>query len=129
MAKTFKIASKPTFKAVVPVPRVDSDEPMNVTFEFKTMNRRQLADLYDTWQKQTLKLLDEARDEDLTLTEYTDREIAMQVEQVKSIVHGWGFSDEFNDENIEALVETSVSVTEAITSKYAEAYSRARAGN
>lgn len=64
-----------------------------------------------------------------SLTDWASREIELQIEQLKDIVEGWGFTDEFSDENIEALVTTSVSVTDAILDQYNEAYTRARSGN
>lgn len=133
MAKTFKIQSNPTFKATVKVPRVGSD-PMDVQFTFKVLDRRGLAALFDKWKAQNLELVadsEKAAEEGnpFGLIEWADREIDLQVQQIKDIVEGWGFSDEFNDENIEALVTTSVSVTDAILEQYNEAYTKARSGN
>lgn len=133
MAKSFKVQQKPTFKMPVEIPIVGGD-PMRVTFTFKTFDRRGLAALYDGWKKEGQALIDgmkkAAEDgEPWSLEELTDREIKLQVAQLKQIVEGWGFTDEFNDENIEALVETAVSVTEAIINQYHEGYQQARKGN
>lgn len=131
--KSFKLQMNPTFKAPVKIPRVGG-EPLSVTFEFIALGRRELAKVFDKWKAENLALLEaatKAADEgsEYSLEEWADREIVLQVNQIKDIVKGWGFSDEFNDENIEALVETSVSVTDAILEQYNEAYTRARSGN
>lgn len=131
--KSFKVQMNPTFKAAVKIPRVGG-EPLAVTFEFKTFARKELARLFDGWKEANIALMKEADErkeqgDPLSLEEWTDREVALQVQQVKDIVKGWGFSDEFNDENIEELVESSVSVTDVILEQYNDAYSRARSGN
>lgn len=131
--KSFKVAINPTFKSTVKIPMI-GQEPMKVGFTFKVLDRRSLAKLFDSWKDQNMALAKEADDRKeqgnpLTLEEWTDREIALQVQQVKDVVVGWGFAEEFNDENIEALVETSVSVTDVIISEYNEGYTRARQGN
>lgn len=131
--KSFKVQMNPTFKAAVKIPRVGG-EPLDVTFEFKVFPRKELARLFDGWKKEQLALIQEAKDvesegEVFTLEQWANSEIAMQVRQVKDITIGWGFDDEFSDENIEELVSTSVSVTEAILDQYNEAYARARSGN
>jgi len=126
MAKSFKIAINPTFTAVVDIPRIGAD-PIAVKFTFKAMNRVQLAKLFTKWTAAQQKLVDEGAD--FTLQDWAEKEIDMQVEQLKDIVVGWGFEDEFNDENIEALVSTLIDVTSTITDCYGEAYARARRGN
>ena len=131
--KSFKVQFNPTFKAAVKIPRIGGT-PLDVTFTFKTLDRRGLAKIFDKWKAENLALIEEAKNTtenggDFTLEDWADREIAMQINQVKDITEGWGFSDEFNDENIEALISTSVSVTDAILEQYNEAYTRARSGN
>lgn len=133
MAKSFKLQINPTFKSTVKIPRVGG-EPMSVSFTFKALDRRALAKVFDKWKAQNIELLElsKSRQEDgkeMTLEEWSDREIELQVGQVKDITVGWGFDDEFNDENIEALVTTSVSVTDVILAEYNEAFNRARSGN
>lgn len=131
--KSFKVQLKPTFKAAVKIPRVGGDA-LDVTFEFKVFARKELARLFDGWKKQNMELFAEAKEaetagNDFTLEDWADREIVLQVQQVKDITVGWGFDDEFSDENIEELVSSSVSVTDAILEQYNEAYTRARSGN
>lgn len=131
--KSFKIQFNPTFKATVNIPRIGGD-PLSVPFTFKVLDRRGLAKIFDKWKAENLELIEQAKKaaedgDEFTLEEWADREIVLQINQIKDIVEGWGFSDDFNDENIEALVATSVSVTDAILEQYNEAYTRARSGN
>lgn len=126
MAKSFKIQSSPTFSAKVSIPRVGG-EPVEVPFTFKVMGRKELAKLYSNWGKEYKELF-EKHDGEITES-YAVEEVALQVKQIKEIVVSWGFDDTFNDENLEALVDTVVSVTDAITSCYNEAYSKAKKGN
>lgn len=133
MAKSFKLQKNPTFKATVNIPRI-GDDPLAVGFTFKAFDRRTLAKVFDGWKKEHIALHEAsaARDTEgnpFSLEEWADLEITLQTKQVKDIVVGWGFSDEFNDENIEELVATSVSVTGAILDQYNEGYIRARSGN
>lgn len=133
MAKSFKIQINPTFKSAVKIPRIGG-EPLDVTFEYKALDRVALATMFDKWKADNVALMEEATKRELdgkgfTLVEWTDREIPLQVAQIKDIVIGWGFSDEFNDENIEELVKTGVAVTDVILETYNEAYTRARQGN
>lgn len=133
MAKSFKIQINPTFKSAVKIPRIGG-EPLDVTFEYRALDRVSLAKVFDKWKAANVELMEEAAQRELdgngfTLVEWTDREIPLQVAQVKDIVVGWGFSDEFNDENIEELVKTGVAVTDVILETYNEAYTRAKQGN
>lgn len=126
MAKSFKIASPTTFKSKVAIPRVGG-EPLDVGFTFKVMGRKELAKLYSAWGKEYKELFEKHEGE---ITEqYAIEEVALQVKQIKEIVVAWDFDDVFNDENLEELVDTVVSVTDAITSTYNEGYSKARRGN
>ena len=125
MAKRFKIASNPTFKSKVSVPRVGGED-IQVEFEFKTLSRTKLAQVFDKWQEQTKQLTQEDMD---TLSALTEADIEIQVEQIKDVVVGWEFEDEFNDDSIRELVETSSSAANAILEVYQEAYSKKRLGN
>jgi hypothetical protein len=131
--KSFKMALNPSFKSTVEIPMVGGN-PLRVGFTFKAMGRRDLARLFDKWKEQNLALAKEAQERmaegnPMSLEEWTEKELVLQVTQIKDIVLGWGFAEEFNDENIEALAETSVSVTDAIVDQYNEGYRRAREGN
>lgn len=125
MAKSFKIASKPTFKADVSIPRIGADD-MVVSFEFVTRPRSELAKLFDKWQDAANEI---SKKEIKTFEELTESDIENQVVQLKDIVVGWGFDEEFNDENIRELVETSNSVADAVIEAYNKAYQKARSGN
>jgi hypothetical protein len=125
MAKKFKIANNPTFKSKVSIPRVGGSE-IEVEFEFKYLTRKQLAAIYEEWQA---KLSELNITDDTTLSELTDIEVELQIKQLKDIIIGWDFEDEFNDENIEQLVETSVFAAKTVIESYQEAYMKAKVGN
>lgn len=125
MAKKFKIANNPTFKSKVSIPRVGGEE-IEVEFEFKYLTRKELAKVYEGWQE---KLTDLNITDDTTLSELTDIEVELQIKQLKDIVQGWDFEDEFNDDNIEQLVETSVFAAKTVIEAYQEAYMKAKVGN
>lgn len=125
MAKSFKIAQKPTFKSEVMIPRVGA-ESVPVTFEFHAKPRTELAKLFDVWQKKANEISEQ---EINSFVELTEADIQMQVEQLQDIVVGWSFDDEYTEENIRALVETSNAVAEAIIEAYQKAYQKARSGN
>lgn len=133
MSKSFKIQMNPTFKSAVQIPRVGGD-PIAVTFTFKVLDRKSLARVFDAWKKENLQLIEDATSADkegapFTLEEWAEREITLQIKQIKDVVLGWGFDDEFNDENIEELLNSSISVTDAILEQYNDGYIKARQGN
>lgn len=124
MAK-FKIAQNPTFKETVKIPRVGGD-PVSIDFTFKVLTRKQLAALFDGWSAASKEWLEKEPESNL---EWVEGEIDLQVAQIKDIVLGWAFDDEFNDENIYALCETSVGAASAVVEAYREAYTKTRLGN
>lgn len=126
--KSFKIALNPTFKKVVNIPRIDGGV-LEVPFTFKVFDRKGLAKIYSKWAKQNEEMVKVGQEENWELETWAEREIELQVDQVKDIVAGWGFDEQFNDENIEALVSTLTSVTNTIQDAYNEAYTKARSGN
>lgn len=131
MAKSFKIAQNPTFKETVKIPRVGG-EPLEVVFEYKYLTRKELAGLQDDWNKATKEMIEKwtkAEDAERSLEEMSEDEINHNVKQLKDIVVGWNFSDEFNDENIRALVEATLHTTDSIVKAYYEAYAKAKVGN
>ncbi|MGS0546527.1 phage tail assembly chaperone [Pseudomonas fluorescens] len=129
MAK-FKIAQNPTFKAVVDIPRVGGTV-IQVPFEFKYRDRKELAKLFAGWQESVKEDQErfKAKGDELTLIEITDSHVERQIEQVTQLVTGWGFDDKFNAESIRALVETSAGAGDAIVDAYQKAFSAARLGN
>lgn len=131
MSKSFKIQQNPTFKEAVKIPRVGG-EPLEVVFEYKYLTRKELAALQDDWNKATKEMIEkwtEAEDAERSLEEMSEDEITHNVKQLKDIVVGWNFSDEFNDENIRALVEATLHTTDSIVKAYYEAYAKAKVGN
>lgn len=129
MAK-FKIAQNPTFKAVVDIPRVGGTV-IQVPFEFKYRDRKELAKLFAGWQESVKEDQErfKAKGDELTLIEITDSHVERQIEQVTQLVTGWSFDDKFNAESIRALVETSAGAGDAIVDAYQKAFSAARLGN
>ncbi len=129
MAK-FKIAQNPTFKAVVDIPRVGGPA-LQVPFEFKYRDRKELAALFAGWQDKVKEDQEsfKAKGDDLSLVDITASHIERQVEQVTELVTGWGFDDKLSPESIRALVETSAGAGEAIVVAYQKAFSAARLGN
>lgn len=133
MAKKFSIAQNATFKNTVDVPRIGG-ESIKVGFEFKYLTRKQLSELQDKWNDQAQTMLDkwrkEADDTDKSgISHITEDEIVHNINQLKDIVIGWEFSEDFNDENIRALVESSLAATDAVIKGYHEAYTKAKLGN
>lgn len=126
MAKKFKIAPNPTFNQDVKIPRVGGD-PMVVGFTFKYYKRTEMLDIFDKWQERAKEF--EKIGEDASLREVATAEIDYQVSQVKDIVVGWDFEDEFGDDAIRELVETSPHAATSIIEVYQNAYYEARLGN
>jgi hypothetical protein len=125
MAK-FQIAQNPTFTADVSIPRIGGD-PIDVKFTYRILSRKQLAAMYDKWS-------DAARSFDLdaetiTFSSLAEADIESQRQQIKDIVIGWGFEDEFNDENIDALCDTCTQAAQAIVEAYRKEYAEARLKN
>ena len=65
----------------------------------------------------------------MSLKEFTAAQIDLQVDQIKAVVVGWGFEEEFTEQNIRVLVSSIVSTPTAVLQAYAEAFSQARLGN
>ncbi|MNQ89592.1 hypothetical protein D3C85_1049040 [compost metagenome] len=125
MAK-FKIAQNPTFSTDVSIPRVGGD-PVEVKFTYRTLGRKQLAAVYDKWSDSAKGLsLD---DPELTFARLTNADLDLQVQQIKDIVVGWGFEDEFNDESIAALCDTCTQAAQTIVEAYRLAYAENRSKN
>lgn len=118
----FKIATNPTFKADVTIPRVGG-EPLVVPFTFKVLTRSELGALYDKWSDSVKEM---AEMETTKFLEMAEADIKLQMQRIKDIVVGWGFDEKYDDENIRALVETSVQAGEAVLEAYQEAYSEVR---
>lgn len=125
MAK-FKIAQNPTFTADVAIPRIGA-EPIDVKFTFRVLSRKELAAMYDKWHD-TAKAF-AVDDEEITFADLAETDIENQVKQVKDIVVGWGFEDEFNDDSIFALCDTSPHAARVIVEAYRKEYAEVRSKN
>ncbi len=125
MAK-FSLIQNPTFRADVLIPQLGG-EPVKVGFEFKYLDRTGLAELYAEWGERH-KALGLKADE-MDLKAFTAAQIDLQVDQVKAVVAGWDFEEEFNDQNIRILVTSIVSIPSAVLAVYSEAFNQARLGN
>ncbi|WP_439851154.1 phage tail assembly chaperone [Pseudomonas syringae] len=127
MAK-IKIAQNPTFKAPVLIPRI-GEAAVKVDFEFKYMDRTELAEMFERWNKARAELNAKRIDDGITWQEVTASEIALQVEQIKDIVTGWSFDNKFTGEAVAELVTTCVGAPQAVIDAYQSAYAPARLGN
>lgn len=127
MAK-IKIAQNPTFTAEVKIPRVGG-EPVPVQFTFRYMDRTALAKLYDGWNKAVEANSEKARDENVSLEQFTAGQLKLQAEQIKAVTAGWGFDEDFTDDAILDLVTSCVGAPQAVLDAYQEAYKPARLGN
>lgn len=127
MAK-IKIAQNPTFSAKVMIPRVGSD-PVSVDFQFRYLDRTELAKLYDSWNQAAEENAEKAKAEGASLEQFTAGQLKLQAEQIKAVTVGWAFDDKFTDEAILDLVKTCVGAPQAVLDAYQEAYNPARLGN
>jgi hypothetical protein len=125
---SFKIAQNPTFRAPVQIPRIGGDA-VEVEFEFKYMDRKALAELFERWGTARQDLLDRVKAEELTLPASTQAEIVLQAQQINDVVAGWAFDEPFSEESVTALVTTCVGAPKAVIDAYQEAYSPHRLGN
>lgn len=128
MAKSFSIKSNPTFRSVVSIPRVGGED-LPIAFEFKVIARDALGGLMDKWRKDAIEMFTQAKEEEWDYAQLAGSEINLHVSQLKDIAVGWGFKEEFSDDNITELCASSAFVLEAITEKYHEAFQRAKSGN
>ncbi|MCF9000470.1 phage tail assembly chaperone [Pseudomonas syringae] len=127
MAK-IKIAQNPTFKAPVMIPRI-GEAAVKVDFEFKYMDRTELAEMFGRWNKARAELNAKSIEDGMSWEKVTASEIALQVEQIKEVVTGWSFDDKFTGEAVAALVTTCVGAPQAVIDAYQSAYDPARLGN
>ncbi|ARD12431.1 MULTISPECIES: phage tail assembly chaperone [Pseudomonas syringae group] len=127
MAK-IKIAQNPTFKAPVMIPRI-GEAAVKVDFEFKYMDRTELAEMFGRWNKARAELNAKSVEDGMSWEKVTASEIALQVEQIKEVVTGWSFDDKFTGEAVAALVTTCVGAPQAVIDAYQSAYDPARLGN
>lgn len=127
MAK-IKIAQNPTFKAPVMIPRI-GEAAVKVDFEFKYMDRTELAEMFGRWNKARAELNAKSIEDGMSWEKVTASEIALQVEQIKEVVTGWSFDDKFTGEAVAELVTTCVGAPQVVIDAYQSAYDPARLGN
>jgi hypothetical protein len=125
---SFKIAQNATFKAEVEIPRVGLD-PVKVEFEFKYRDRKELSKYYDKWNDERDAAAKEAMKDGATWEQATDRQIALESAQLKEIIVGWSFEEEFTDDSITELVSSCAGAPAAILDAYRSAYAVASRGN
>lgn len=126
MAKiSFK--QNPTFKVDVEIPRL-GDKPVKVPFVFNYRDRDQLSAFADV-SIQHGKELRELMEKESSVRDLTGKTEEHQVQQILEVVKEWGFEDEFNEENVRALVRSYAPVPDAIINAYQTAYHKAREGN
>lgn len=126
MAK-IRIAQKATFNAPVLIPIVGS-EPEKVEFTFKYRDRTELAALFDEWNEARNNARAALADKP-SWSEVVAVDTEQQTQQIKDLVVGWGFDDEYSDDNIVAFVKSCQGAAEAVVKAYESAYSQARLGN
>ena len=122
------IANAQTFKADVDFPRAGG-EPIRVVFEFRYLDRIQLAELFDPWNAQRESLFEELQCDEPSLVKSAQAETRLEASQLWEIVVGWEFEDEFCEAALLELVKTSVAAPHAVLDAYQQAYQPARLGN
>ena len=127
MAKKFSIKRDPTFTTTVNLP-APGQAPVPVSFTFKWMDRESLAKFHDERVNFAQEFMEKAKDtkSNADLAKFV---IDFEVPQLKSIIVGWDIEEEFNDENLRALVESGSELPAAIVNGYLAAYDKAREGN
>lgn len=127
MAKKFSIKRDPTFTTTVNLP-APGQAPVPVSFTFKWMDRESLAKFHDE-RKAFAEAFFEKAKAGAANAEIAKMAVDFEVPQLKSIIVGWDIEEEFNDENLRALVESGSELPGAIVNGYLEAYHAAREGN
>lgn len=127
MAKKFSIKRDPTFKAMVDLPVV-GQKPVPVEFTFKWMDRNGLSQFHEDRRNFGKEFMEKVEG-GAQGTELARFAIEFEVPQLKSIIAGWDIEEEFNDENLSALVKSGSELPAAIVNGYLEAYDKSREGN
>lgn len=127
MAKKFSIKRDPTFTTTVNLP-APGQAPVPVSFTFKWMDRESLAKFHDERKAFGVAFLEKV-EAGAANAEIAKMAVDFEVPQLKSIIVGWDIEEEFNDENLRALVESGSELPGAIVSGYLAAYHTAREGN
>ncbi|CAL1778356.1 tail length tape measure protein [Acinetobacter phage vB_AbaS_Silvergun] len=128
MAKKFSIKRDPTFKTTIPLPVVGG-KSVPVDFEFRYLDRKGLSEFQGSRVEFAREFGEFVSKPDTTSTQIAQMAIDFEVPQLKSIIVNWDIEEEFNDENLAALVESGSEITAAIVEGYFDAYVKAREGN
>lgn len=128
MAKKFSIKRNPTFAADVSLPVVGG-EAVKVKFQFKWKDRKELMQFHANRYEFAAELAKMAAEPEVEAEKISQFAIDFELSQMREIVAGWDIEEEFNDENLIALVESSSEVTAAIVRGYLDQYEEARKGN
>lgn len=127
MAK-IRIEQAPTFSLTVEIPRV-GQKPEKVPFTFKFLDRERLAEIGDEDMAHAKSIKELIERGEASASHVTATTIDRQCETLLEVLEGWGFEDEFNEENVRALVRSYAAAPEAILAAYREAYHKVREGN
>jgi hypothetical protein len=122
------IQQKPTFTTDVEIPRI-GEKSIKVPFTFAYLDRDQFVDFLDGEISHGKDLGEIIKKDDVTVRDVNAKDAEFEFTQLKSIIKGWGFDDELNDDNLRALVRSANSVPKAIIEAYKSAYNKAREGN
>lgn len=128
MAKKFSIKRDPTFTTTVNLP-APGHAPVPVSFTFKWMDRKSVASFQDDWFKFWEENKDVAIEEKWQNKKWAEVREPFEFDKLKSIISSWEIEEEFNDENLMALVQSSNELAAIIVRGYLDAYEKAREGN
>lgn len=128
MAKKFSIKRDPTFKTTIPLPVVGG-KSVPAEFEFRYLDRTALSEFQGDRLKFAREFGELVGNPETTAAQIAQMAIDFEYPQLKSIIVGWDIEEEFNDENLSALVESGSEVTAAIVNGFFDAYTKAREGN
>lgn len=128
MAKKFSIKRDPTFKATVNLPS-PGQEPVPVEFTFKWMDRKEVAQLQDKWLDFYRECEPIALEKEWGNKEWAEARSEFEYGVLKSFVEAWDIEEEFNEENLKALVESSSDLSAVIVRGYISSYEQAKSGN
>ena len=128
MAKKFSILTNPTFVASVDLPCPGMDA-VSVDFTFKVKDRVEVADFRDKASAFFTDALAKSEDEKWLNAKWQKEITDYEFSQLKEIVSGWDFDEEFNDANLMAFVRSNKERAAAVVSKYLSSVEKAREGN
>lgn len=117
---------------LVPEPSDSSwvgDKPIKVAFTFNFLDRAKVAKMIDGEILHAQKVAEQLATSGVSAADIATEVEDFQVSYLTKIVAGWGFEEEFNEENLRELVRNWDAIPAAIISTYKGAYQAAREGN